>query len=109
MLTDEVGGPAATDRESPGVTVKLAALVPVPPGVVTEMGPVDAAGGTTAVSFVSVPRPTMVAAAPLNRTAVALVNPDPLIVTWVPMVPDVGVKLEMVWATADTVPRPRKP
>jgi hypothetical protein len=95
-----VGGPTLFDSDRPGLTVKLVELVPVPPGVVTEMGPVEAAAGTVAVILRSEFTVLEVAAAPLNLTAVAPVNPVPLMVTTVPMVPDVGVKEVMVGAVA---------
>jgi hypothetical protein len=94
-----VGGPVPGDRARPGVTVNVPGLVPVPPGVVTEIGPVEAAAGTAAV--ILVPESTVnVLAAPLNITAVAPVNPDPFTVTAVPIVPEAGLKEEMTGAAA---------
>jgi hypothetical protein len=86
------------------VTVKFAALVAVPPGVVTVIFPVVAPVGT----FVSirVPWAFMVndaVATPLNRTAVAPVNPLPLIRTEVPTGPLFGENEEMVGAVVVTV------
>ena len=52
-FTVEVGGPTVGESRSPGFTVKLVELFPVPPGVVTEIGPVEAEAGTVAVIFVS--------------------------------------------------------
>jgi hypothetical protein len=73
------------------VTVKLAADVAVPPGVMTLIGPLVALDGTCEVICVS--ELTMYAAAvPLNATLVAPLKPVPLIVTSVPAEPDVGVK-----------------
>jgi hypothetical protein len=73
------------------MTVKLLALVAVPPEVVTLMGPVVAPLGTVAV--IEVDELTVkLALVPLNRTAVAPVNFVPLIVTLVPTGPLVGEK-----------------
>jgi len=72
-----------------GATVKLAALVAVPPGVVTLMGPVVAFAGTVAVICVLL-FTVKVAEAPLNLTAVAPVKVVPVTVTLVPGAPLVG-------------------
>src|SRR6185503_10485226 len=79
-------------------TVKLAALVAVPPGVVTLSGPVVAAAGTAAWIAVAEVTVKLAALTPLNRTAVAPVKFVPLIVTLVPTGPLVGVKLVIVGA-----------
>src|SRR5258708_3226106 len=75
--------------------VKVAALVGVPAGAVTLIGPVVAPVGTVAVIWVVVAVRT-VAVVPLNLTVswddVAL-NPVPLIVTVRPEAPVFGVKL----------------
>ena len=55
------------DCDGPGVTVKLLALVPVPPSVCTLIGPVVALAGTNAVTEVSVLL-VKTAATPLKRT-----------------------------------------
>jgi hypothetical protein len=82
-------------------------LVDVPPEVVTEIGPVEAEAGTVAVILVS-ELTVNVAAAPLNVTALAAVNPEPLIVSFVPMAPDGGAKDEITgWARAVAAPGPR--
>jgi hypothetical protein len=94
-----VGGPTDGDNERPGSTVKLVALVAVPADVVTEIGPVDAAAGTVALTFVA-EFTVKVAFAPLNVTLFAPVNPEPVTVTLVPIVPDVGLKLVIVCAEA---------
>jgi hypothetical protein len=99
-LTEVVGGATFLDSDRPGSTMKLVELRPVPPGVVTPIGPVEAATGTVAVILVSEFTVLDVAAAPLKVTAVAPVNPVPLMVTMVPMVPDVGVNEVMVGAVA---------
>jgi hypothetical protein len=80
-----------------GVIVKFDALVAVPPGAVTEIGPVVAPDGTVAVICVAL---TTVKAAerPLKLTAVAPVKLVPVMVT-VGVVPAhalVGVKFVMV-------------
>ena len=76
-------------------TVKLVVLVAVPPGVVTRSGPVVAPVGT--VAWIAVPEVTVkLALTPLNATAVAPVKLVPLIVTFVPTGPLVGVKLVIV-------------
>src|SRR2546430_2777460 len=85
----------------PAVTVNDVVLVPVPPGVVTATGPVVAPVGTVAVIWV--PEVTVnVAAVPLNFTAVAPVNPLPVMLTDVPGAPEVGVNEE----TAGAAPAP---
>src|SRR5947208_1252001 len=77
------------------ITVKLAALLAVPPGVVTLIGPLVAPAGTVAV--IAVAEPTVkLALVPLNSTALAPVKLVPLIVTLVPTGPLLGVKLEIV-------------
>jgi hypothetical protein len=98
-LTLPVGGPVPRDRDRPGVTVNLAELLPVPPGAVTVIGPVEAAAGTSAVILVS-EFTVNVPAAPLNFTAVAPVSPEPLTVTVVPIVPEAGLNEETTGAAA---------
>ena len=61
-----------------------------PLGVVTETGPVLAPAGTVAVICVSESTLNVVAATPLNFTAVAPVNPVPTIFTEAPTAPDDG-------------------
>ena len=73
-----------------GVTVELVALVAVPPGVVTAMGPLAAPLGTVAVICAS-EFTVNVAAVPLNVTAVAPVKLVPVMVTEVPGGPLVGL------------------
>src|SRR2546426_1392329 len=78
-------------------TVKLLALVAVPPAVVTLSGPVVAPLGT--VAWIAVAELTVeLALTPLNVTAVAPVKFVPLIVTPVPTGPLVGAKLVIVGA-----------
>ena len=83
-----------------GSTVKDAPVVAVPPAVVTAIAPVAAPAGTVAVilpEFSTV----KVAGVRLNVTAVAPVNPPPLIVTVDPMMPDDGVKLAIDGSTVN--------
>lgn len=79
-------------------TVKLDELVPVPPGVVTLMVPVEAPVGTTAVIFVELETVKLLAAVPLNLTDEAPVKLVPVNVTVIPTTPLVGVKLVIVGA-----------
>ena len=73
-----------------GITVKEAALVPVPAKVVTVIAPVVAVGGTTAVRVVAVST-VKVARTPLNRTVCTFTKLVPVRVTEVPGWPLVGV------------------
>src|SRR5438093_2848064 len=84
------------------VTVKLLALVAVPPGVVTLIGPVVAPLGTVAVIWV-LELEVMVAATPLKVTLVAPVRLFPLMVTEVPTGPLVGVNELIVGGDVVTV------
>lgn len=85
-----------------GWIVKLEELVAVPPGVVTLSLPEVEAGGTTAVIEVALTTEKLLAAVPLNLTAVAPVKLVPVIVTVAPTPPLVGEKLVIVGA-ANTV------
>src|SRR5438046_5154850 len=76
-------------------TVKLAALLAVPPGVVTLIGPLVAPAGTVAVIAVA-ELTVKLALVPLNSTAEAPVKLVPLMVTLVPTGPLPGVKLVIV-------------
>jgi hypothetical protein len=90
------------------LTVKLATLVAVPPGVVTEILPVVAPVGTVAVICVAESTWNVVAAVVLNFTElvvkfVPLTVPlkfVPVIVTDVPTGPEAGVNVEIVGAGA---------
>ena len=97
IATDVPTGPLFGDRLvilGPPVTVNVPLLVTVPAEVVTEILPVVALVGT--VVLIRVELATVnVAPVPLNRTALTLVNPVPLIVTAVPALPLVGEKLEI--------------
>jgi hypothetical protein len=85
------------------VTVKFVELVPVPTAFVTEMGPVVAPTGTTAVIRVEELTLKDVAAKPLNLTAVAPVKLVPVRVTVVPTQPLVGVNEVIDGAPAVTL------
>ena len=85
------------------VTVKFVALVAVPPGVTTAIGPLVAAAGTDAVIVVAFTTVKLGWLVPLNDTLVAPVRLVPVIVTAVPTVPLVGVKLVTVGAGTVTV------
>src|SRR5258705_208960 len=75
----------------PLTTVNAVLLVAVPPGVVTLSGPVVAPTGT--VAWIAVAEVTVkLALTPLKATAVAPVKFAPLIVTFVPTGPLLGVK-----------------
>jgi hypothetical protein len=86
IVTSVPTGPLAGVKETiegATVTVKLPALVPVPAGLVTLIGPDVASAGTVARSSPSLSTVKVVAATPLNATAVAPMNPVPVIVTTV--------------------------
>jgi hypothetical protein len=85
------------------VTVKLVALVAVPPGVVTLNGPVVAAVGTVVRIDVADITVKLDTPTPLNLTAVTPIKFEPVIVTVAPAGPFVGVKLVIVGATAKLV------
>jgi len=82
-----------------GAGVKFVALVPVPNGVVTVMGPTVVPAGTVAV-IVVLAVTVNAAATPLNATFVAPAKLVPVIVTVVPIGPKVGVNEVTVGATA---------
>jgi len=73
------------------VTVKLVVLFPVPPGPITAILPVVAVGGTVAVISVSETTLKVESTTPLNVTEVAPVKPVPVMVTFCPAGPLVGV------------------
>lgn len=85
----------------PGGTVKLEGLVAVPSGVVTVTGPVVAAFGTTAERRDG-DSTVKVAETPLKRTDVVLERFVPLIVTFTPGQPPVGLN-EAIVGAADAV------
>src|SRR5262245_13849062 len=78
-----------------GATVKLEALVAVPPGVVTLSVPLVALAGTVVVIWVLETK-WNVAATPLNLTELVPVKPVPMMVTPVPTTPLPGLKLTML-------------
>ena len=82
------------------VTVNDAALVPVPPDVITEIFPVVAPAGTTAFSDVAETDVTEPETVPLNFTHVMFVRFVPVIVTTVPAGPVIGVKDVIVGGSA---------
>jgi hypothetical protein len=96
-VTEVPTGPEAGEKpliEGGWITVKLPALVAVPPGASTEIGAVPAPAGTVAVicssvTIVKSPVPTLVVP---NLTAVVPVKPVPSIVTEVPTRPESGEK-----------------
>jgi hypothetical protein len=86
---------------SGAVTIKSALLVPVPPGPVTEIGPVVAPLGTVAVIWVA-EFTVKLAPTPPKATDVAPVKFAPLIDTLAPTCPLVGAK-ELIAGTTFTV------
>ena len=81
-----------------GNTPKELALVPVPSGVVTAIGPLATPAGTVALSDVALTGVTDVLETPPNETSSTFANPDPVTVTSFPSAPVVGVKLVTVGA-----------
>ena len=74
-------------------TPKSFRLVNVVDGIVTVTGPLVVPAATVAVICLSESTVNVDAAVPLNATAVAFMNPDPLIVTTVPTTPEAGFML----------------
>jgi len=91
-------------RSSPetDVTVKFDADVAVPPGVVTEIFPVDAPTGTL-VTILVLLLTAKVEDTPLNFTEVAPVKFVPERLTVIPTAPLAGLKLDSVGAGTGTV------
>jgi hypothetical protein len=81
-VNDVIAGPG---------TVKLVRLDPVPLGVVTRIGPVEAPLGTATVIWVALLTVNPGAVTPLNVTEVAPVRFVPVSTTDVPTAPDVGL------------------
>src|SRR6266550_1155729 len=81
-----------------GTTVKVPALVAVPAGLVTVILPVMAVAGTVALIEVEETTTSAPAETPPKVTSVAVSRPVPSMVTSVPVVPLVGVKLVIVGA-----------
>jgi hypothetical protein len=98
ILTDVPTGPNVGVNEVivGAAMVKLVRLDPVPPGVVTLIGPEVAVEGTVTVICVAEFTVNVVAATPLKVTEVAPVKFVPVSVTDVPTGPDVGVNDVMV-------------
>jgi len=95
MITLLPAAPEVGDRLAILTMVKFTPLLATPPTVTTTL-PVVAPLGTVALMLVALQRVNVVAAIPLNFTVlVPWVDPKPVpvIVTTVPMVPDVGDKL----------------
>jgi len=84
-----------------GATVKLEALVPVPAGVVTEIGPEVAFVGTCVVIEAEETTVNDETLTPLNFTAVAPLKFKPVIVTEAPTAPLVGLKDVTLGATVN--------
>ena len=82
--------------DPPEGTVKFVELVPVPPAVVTEIGPVVAPAGTAAFTLMADLNKNPVPVTPLNFTTDDGVKFVPLTVTSVPTTPEVGEKLVIV-------------
>lgn len=78
-------------------TLNGVALKTVLPPTVTEIKPVVAPEGTW-VSMVVLSCTNRAPVIPLKATVLAPVNPVPVMVTVVPVVPEVGVKLVILWA-----------
>ena len=96
IVTDVPPGPDVGVKSAivgAGITVKLPALVAVPPGVVTAMGPLVALSGTVAVILLPLLLIVNSALAPPNITLVTPLRLWPLIVTDAPGPPLDGEKL----------------
>jgi hypothetical protein len=109
MITVAPTGPVAGEKDTMvgahGTTVKFVALVPVPPGPVTEIGPVVAPTGMTAVMRVA-DTTVKVVESPLTVTPVAPVNPVPVRVTVLRTHPLEGENEVMAGAGGVTVKLP---
>jgi hypothetical protein len=79
--------------------VKVPVLPADPDGVTTVIGPVVAPAGTVALIEPAETTVKLAALVPLNCTSVALLNPDPMIVTIVPALPLTGEKLFILGKT----------
>jgi hypothetical protein len=88
------------------VTIKSVVLVPVPANVVTEIGPVVAPVGTVTVRLVADATVGVAASTPLNFTVLLAATGSkfvPVMVTVVPMGPEIGLKDVIVGATGPAV------
>ena len=81
------------------MTVNVPELVAVPPGVVIAIFPVFAPVGTSTVTCEEELTVKVVAFIPPKVTAVVCVSPVPLMTTFIPTGPLVGLKLEMTGRT----------
>ena len=88
-----------------GTTVKVVALMAVPPGVVTRIWPLVAPPGTVVVIVVSSTTVSTDCVVKLKRTDVAPVKPVPVMVTGSPTPAAVGEKLVIVGGVFDRFPR----
>lgn len=91
-VNDEIVGAKADGVVTVKLGISSAEVVAVPPGAVTEMNPVVALAGTTAVIEVSEFTVKSGAGAPLKATTVAPVKLVPVIVTLLPDAPLAGAK-----------------
>jgi hypothetical protein len=98
VITAPATPPEGVNEDTVGgaTTVKFEELVPVPPTVVTEIGPVVAPVGTVAVIWVDEFTVKLVAFVVLNLTTVAPVKSLPVNTTVDPIPPDMGVNEETV-------------
>lgn len=99
IVTEEPLGPLIGAKPviaGGGTTLKIPALVVVPPGVVIAMGPLAAPAGTTAVILLPLLLIVNVALVPANVTLVVPLRFWPLIVTDAPTPPLCGEKLVIV-------------
>ena len=92
---------AVTVMRGAAVTMKGSALKLLPARLLTLIGPVVAAKGTTAVICAGLTTVTLVARTSLKATLVVLVKLMPVRVTSVPAGPEAGVKLLRVGPTVN--------
>src|SRR5579863_1699985 len=98
--TEKEAGPPLPAKNY-GVTVNFAELLPVPPGVITEIFPVLAPVGTLAINCLSDFTMKVFCVTPPKVTLVVCVRLSPLIVTGVPTVPLGGVKPDTCGVTSN--------
>jgi hypothetical protein len=86
-FTTDPGGPVRGDSTTFGTTVNRARLPAVPARVLTVIrAAADGMAGTTA-AILDADRTRNAAATPPNRTALTLVKPDPVMITFTPAAP----------------------
>src|SRR5256885_15710267 len=91
IVTTVPTGPLGGEKDlTLGLTRRSVALVPVPRGLATAIGPVDAPFGTVAVSCMSDWTAKVVAGTPSNVTLVVPTKPEPVTVTVLPTVVAAG-------------------